>query len=226
LPETLDVRFFRPSEAELSFENPNSALSEMLTRMLVELDDSGHKTQCFLKTFALGGSRRFERELEVYLRMVKSTLAPEARIPRLCGVMEVEDGQILGLLLTYINHRRENDGLLFVNRLLHTLIPLRHHWAGQIQETVRQLHRADMVWGDAKAENVMIDRNNDAWLIGYGGSHTEGWVDEDKVGMKEGHLQGVARVVEPLSNNEYEPCFDSDWGRGRVRYLGSLRTAK
>jgi hypothetical protein len=56
----------------------------------------------------------------------------------------------------------------------------------------------------------MIDKNNDAWLIHLGGGHTEGWVDEDKAGTKEGDLQGVARIVGHLSNEPYEPYAGSD----------------
>ncbi|KAK3946137.1 hypothetical protein QBC46DRAFT_368907 [Diplogelasinospora grovesii] len=207
------VKFFDPSAVEVSFRNPEHALSDMPTRVLVELDDSGQKTLCFFKTFALGGYLSLENELEAHLRVCKSTLAYEARVTRLRGIVAVDDGRIAGLLLTYIDHRRENDGLLFEDHLLYTPIPLRQRWAKQIRETVEQLHNADIVWGDAKAENVMIDKNNDASLIDFGGGYTKGWVDEDKAGTKEGDLQGVAKIVEYLSNEEYEPYpySDSDW---------------
>lgn len=205
------VKFFRPFETEVSFEKPDYALSKTPTRVLVDLDDSGHKTLCFLKTFSLGGTPMLEKELEAHLRILKSSLVHDARIARLRGVVAVEeDSQIMGLLLTYIDHRRENDGLLFEDCLLHTPIPLRQRWARQIQETVEQLHNAGLVWGDAKAEHVMIDKNNDTWLIDFGGGYTEGWVDEDKADTVEGDLQGVAKIVGYLSNEEYEPYPDSD----------------
>ncbi|KAK4120249.1 hypothetical protein N657DRAFT_674368 [Parathielavia appendiculata] len=194
------VKFFYPHEVEVSFEKPDYALSEMPTRALVELDDSGSKTLCFLKAFALfvpDSSVRLERELEAHPRILKSSLAHDARIVRLCAVVSVEeDCRILGLLLTYIDRRRENDGLLLEDHLLHTPIPLRQRWAKQIQETVEQLHGAGLVWGDAKVENELIDKDDDVWPIGFGGGYTDGW--------------GVAKVVEHLSNEEYEPYPDSD----------------
>ncbi|KAK4243000.1 hypothetical protein C7999DRAFT_36679, partial [Corynascus novoguineensis] len=144
------VKFFRPLEIEVSFEKPDYALSDMPTQVLVELDDSGHKTLCFLKTFALGDSLGLEKELEAYLRILKSSLAQDTRIARLHGVVAVEDSRILGLLLTYIDPRGKNGGVLFEDRLLHTPIALRQRWARQIQETVEQLHSAGLVWGDAK----------------------------------------------------------------------------
>lgn len=207
------VKFFRPHEVEVSFERPEHALSEAAKRGLVELDDSGHKTLCFLKTFALyvDDSLGLERELEAHLWILKSSLPHDARIARLRGVVAVEkDSRILGLLFTYIDPRNENDGLLFEDQLLHTPIPLRQRWARQIQETVEQLHSAGSVWGDATMENVLIDRSNDAWLVDFGGGYTEGWVDEDKAGTRQGDLQGVAKIVELLSSEEYEPYPASD----------------
>lgn len=122
-----------------------------------------------------------------------------------------------GFLLTYVNHRRENDGLIFEESLRHTPIPIRHRWAAQIRETVERLHDAGLVWGDAHLGNVLIDKNNDAWLlIGYGGGYTRtpgwGWVGVDKelADTKEGDLQAVERIVECLSSGEeYESL--SDW---------------
>ena len=203
------VKFFDSSSIEVSFKRPEHALGEDPTRVLVDLDGSGPKTVCFFKTLTRGYSLDLEHELEAHLRVLKSTLAPDARVVRLRGIVAVES-RIAGLLFTHINHRSENDGLLFEDQLLHTPIHLRQRWAGQIQDTVTQLHDAGLVWGDAKAENVMIDKNNDAWLTHLGGGHTEGWVDEDKAGTKEGDLQGVARIVEHLSNDLYEPYSASD----------------
>jgi len=89
-----------------------------------------------LKTFGLGGYQVLEKEIEAHLRILKSSLAHNARITRLRGVVVVEeDSSILGLLLTYIDRRRENGGLLFEDRLLHTPIPLRQRWARQIQDS-------------------------------------------------------------------------------------------
>jgi hypothetical protein len=208
------VKFFDPSAVEISFREPEDALSKMPTRVLVELEDSGRKTPCYFESFATGFSQYvcLDNELEAHLRVCKSTLAHDARVPRLRGIVAGVDGRIAGILLTYIDHRDENDGLLIEDRLLHTPIPLRQRWARQIQETIEHLHDADIVWGDAKADNVMIDKSNDAWLIDFGGGpkYTEGWVDKDKVGTKEGDLQGVAKILDHLANEPYEPYPSSD----------------
>ncbi|KAK4178047.1 hypothetical protein QBC36DRAFT_325681 [Triangularia setosa] len=203
------VRFFDPFEVAVAFRKPRDALVEEPTRVLVELDGSGRKTLCFFKTFGLGGDIALEDELEAHLRVIRSTLASDARVVRLHGVVTV-DGRIAGLLLTHIDHGRQNSGPLFEDHLLHVPIALRQRWVNQIRETVEQLHDAGLVWGDAKAENIMIDTNDDAWLIDLGGGYTEGWVGKDKAGTKEGDLQGMAKIIEHLSNEEYEPYSETD----------------
>jgi tRNA A-37 threonylcarbamoyl transferase component Bud32 len=74
----------------------------------------------------------------------------------------------------------------------------RQKWKMQINETVRRLHEHGLVWGDVKPENVIIDRSACAWLIDFGGSGTDGWVDEDVKETVAGDLQGLQRVVEFL----------------------------
>jgi len=213
------VRFFYPSSVEVSFRNPEHALSYEPTRVLIELDSG--PTSCFFKTFAVGDYLGLDKELRAHLRVLKPPLAPDARVVRLHGVVVVDGGDVAGILLTYVNHRNENDGLLFEDHLLHTPIPLRQRWARQIQETVEQLHNAGLVWGDAKAENIMIDKNNDAWLVDFGGGYTKGWVDEDKADTKEGDLQGVAKIVAHLLNEPYESHSGSDMTESDEECLSS-----
>jgi len=61
--------------------------------------------------------------------------------------------------------------------------------------TLRELHEADVVWGDAKAENVLIDSDNNAWIIDFGGGYTAGWVDENLANTVEGDQQGPSRII-------------------------------
>ena len=80
-----------------------------------------------------------------------------------------------------------------------TPVPLRQRWASQIRETLAELHKAGIVWGDAKAENVLIDRENNAWVTDFGGGYTVGWVDAEKAGTVEGDLQGLERILNLLN---------------------------
>jgi serine/threonine protein kinase len=75
---------------------------------------------------------------------------------------------------------------------------LRQRWATQITRSLAELHKHSIIWGDAKAENILIDRNDDAWIIDFGGSYTVGWVDKEKAGTLEGDMQGLSKILEML----------------------------
>lgn len=69
-------------------------------------------------------------------------------------------------------------------------------WKRQVMVTVEALHRAGIIWGDAKASNILVDTDGDAWVTDFGGGHTEGWVDRDKTGTVEGDLQGLQAIID------------------------------
>ena len=66
---------------------------------------------------------------------------------------------------------------------------------GLQEATIERLHEANIIWGDVKTANVLIDGNNDAWVIDFGGGYTEGWVDKGLAGTVAGDLQGMAKIM-------------------------------
>lgn len=75
----------------------------------------------------------------------------------------------------------------------------REAWAAQVRRTVDWLHENGIVWGDGKADNVLIHTDTDEpWLIDFGGGSTPGWVDEHLAGTPEGDDQAVRRIFESL----------------------------
>jgi serine/threonine protein kinase len=78
-----------------------------------------------------------------------------------------------------------------------------------VKEPKRVLVKNGLVWGDAKPQNILIDTHDDAWLIDFGGSYAEGWVDKDKAGNVRGGLagagpdSGIYIQVAPESHNDY-----------------------
>lgn len=48
--------------------------------------------------------------------------------------------------------------------------------------------------GDAKAANVLIDINDDAWIIDFGGGYTRGWVEKDHMETIPGDQEGLAKI--------------------------------
>ena len=52
--------------------------------------------------------------------------------------------------------------------------------------------------GDGKASNIIIDDQDNAWLIDFGGGWTEGWVDKEVADTVEGDEQAVNSIVNSL----------------------------
>lgn len=68
------------------------------------------------------------------------------------------------------------------------------------------LHENNIIWGDAKADNFMVDEDDRLWIIDFGGSYTEGWVDPELSETVEGDDMGVEKIVnalhDPVNNVE------------------------
>ncbi|QKX58174.1 uncharacterized protein TRUGW13939_05295 [Talaromyces rugulosus] len=136
------------------------------------------------------------REIQAMVRLQETGLNKTLRVPTLHGLVQYqhEPDQICGLLLTYIEHH-ESLGFIEVHE---TPLALREKWILQIQQTIKALHSEGIVWGDAKPDNILVDKNDDLWFIDFGGSFTPGWIDEDKAETFEGDCQALDRMVDHL----------------------------
>jgi hypothetical protein len=83
------------------------------------------------------------------------------------------------------------------------------------------------VWGDAKADNLLLDENNDAWLIDFGGSFTEGWVDKEKAETLEGDIQGMGKILDYLGVTQWPqflPAAEAKSPKSLLDYIGDYTT--
>lgn len=138
-----------------------------------------------------------QRELETFKKIGDSNIEAGTHISRLHGVVATEDGRILGLLLAWIDAPKGPLAYQYWRRSLEA----RLRWAAQIRETVAELHKNGVVWGDAKPENILLDKNDTPWIIDFGGGHTPYYIDREKAETVEGDLQGLEKIVEKLSRS-------------------------
>ena len=149
----------------------------------------------FFKPTSHGDSRAVEREIEILLRLQQLGLSARIRVPRLCGFVQYgDDNRVTGLLLTWIDVKDTLSGV----RGNDYPLALRKRWFGEIEEMLQLLHESNIVWGDVKPDNVLVDSQRNAWMVDFGGSYTVGWVDEDKMDTIKGDMQGLARIREFL----------------------------
>ncbi|KAI0529984.1 hypothetical protein GGR58DRAFT_494970 [Xylaria digitata] len=137
-----------------------------------------------------------EREIENLQKMRRAGLHGHTsmRVPQILGyVKHSEVGCIIGFLREWV----PGDDLRNI-RIPVTLEKKRMIWASQISKTVHQLHEIGVIWGDGKARNVIIDEEDNAWLIDFGGGFTDGWVEKELAGTVEGDKQAVQKIVDFL----------------------------
>ncbi|KAF1959900.1 hypothetical protein CC80DRAFT_440066 [Byssothecium circinans] len=134
--------------------------------------------------------KSLRRELDTLLRFRSGSVSDDLLVSRLGGLVTWDDGlSVIGLLVEYV-HDSETLGYAAE----HASKAEREKWAQQIRATVKKLHDANMTWADVMPENVVIDKNGDAWVINFGGGCVEGWVDLELDGTKEGGLQGLRSI--------------------------------
>jgi serine/threonine protein kinase len=93
-------------------------------------------------------------------------------IVRLVGLVEV-DKKVEVMLIGYIEDVK----------LLPSIISISAEeckkWTRQINDAVEYLHQKGLMWGDAKAANVLVGKDGNAVLIEFGSGYADGWVDAE-----------------------------------------------
>lgn len=188
------IRTFHPSSIELCYGDPRYVLVKAPTKVIVT-EPGGDSVTCFFKPFQASCRKaQTNIELSTHRKLARVHMpSSQTRICRMYGVVRDESG-LLGMLFPWIDKRAVMSKWFAKESSL----DLRRRWASQIEESVKVLHQEGIIWGDAKAENVLIDKNDDAWVIDFGGSYTPGWVDPDKAGTLEGDKQGLRRIMDIL----------------------------
>lgn len=163
----------------------------------------------------------FKREIK-HLKQLED-LDLDIKVPRLHGFVAFENSKtnIMGLLLSVI------EGATPLTHLLDKSVDpsLRKRWSDKVQHYVAQLHEHDIVWGDAKADNFMVDKNDELWIIDFGGSYTEGWVDPELKETIEGDDMGVEKIVNALEDpesNTFDPTDSNSIRPSHARSSSSL----
>ncbi|KAJ4012279.1 hypothetical protein NW752_007952 [Fusarium irregulare] len=154
-------------------------------------------TVAFLKLVRCGDRRSLENELATYGKLDRAQLDRNLKISRLYGILRGKNGVILGLLLTFVDCERVT---LSCATKPGAKVTLREKWATQIQDAVGRLHDAGIFWGDAKSDNVLVDINEDVWIVDFGGEYTEWWVPKTLVGTMEGDSIALERILEYVRN--------------------------
>lgn len=129
-------------------------------------------------------------KLEAF-RKINESVGSDTLVQRMHGLLKSENDDVHGLLLSHINCKYHG-----IHSAAHDEdTSMRPKWARQILQSVERLHAAGLVWGYADPGNVLIDRNNDAWIIGCGNGYTKGWTPKGLAGTKKGDWHAVEKIL-------------------------------
>ena len=167
----------------------------------------------FLKLVDNGQPQPTKREIPMLHRIAEKGLHEHIRCPKLEGLVTYGDDRtkIMGFLQSNI----PNPTPLTLK--LDAAVPqeLRDRWATETERVRDVLHEHGMVWGDAKADNFMVDEHDELWIIDFGGSYTEGWVDPKLNESVEGDDMGIEKIANALHDpvsNTWDPDTEKSFG--------------
>ncbi|KAJ5728772.1 uncharacterized protein N7483_003280 [Penicillium malachiteum] len=184
--EKLSPKWLSLYPEDIEIEHPS--VDEAISRFPRKVSVKG--TFYHFKPIYTGNQLAALREIDIYRRVEEVFSEEEIRVPFLHDVVRDKDNPVvIGFLLSWIECGNENLECI-LNSESETLSLPREQWWRQISHTIKRLHEAGIVWGDAKAANILIDsRSNDAWIIDYGGGFTNGWVKESQIETVDGTWQ-------------------------------------
>lgn len=143
-----------------------------------------------------------KREINLMRKAEKLDLHKEIRIPLVKGLVGFEESktEMMGFLQTEIEEPEP------LTHLLDSDVPQakRDKWATESERMKDVLHEHGIVWGDAKADNFIVDKHDNLWIIDFGGSYTDGWIDPELMETQAGDDMGVDRIVKALHNPDAE----------------------
>ena len=136
------------------------------------------------------------REIRLLHSISKKNLHNQIKCPQLLGLVSAphHPTSIMGLLLTAIPSATPLTTLMDSE----VSSTKRAKWGREASRIVSILHSHNIIWGDAKGDNFMVDEDDELWIIDFGGSFTEGWVAEKYMETEEGDDMGLGKVREGL----------------------------
>jgi hypothetical protein len=150
------------------------------------LNEECPRVGTWVPVYASQDPHSFLGEFTILLRFGEKRLNKKYRLPTIHGlVCYLDKPGILGMSLNRIDNE---DTLANWFEMLDPPHSLKEKGNRQIKDTVRASHRHEIVWANVKPDNVLIDCEQNSWLIDFGGCFNSGDVDEDVMETIEGDL--------------------------------------
>ncbi|KAF1349070.1 hypothetical protein BDV97DRAFT_354960 [Delphinella strobiligena] len=197
-----------------------------------ESKDESKPAEYFIKIVDPIQPAATKRELKFLHKIEKAGLDKLFNVPRIIGLVSPPDFNFNA----NANAKETNSPaniIAFLQTPIPSPIPLttllspdipqtkRTKWSRECQRIIRILHENDIVFGDCKADNFLVDRDDELWIIDFGGSYTEGWIDRELAETREGDRMALGKIVgvleDPVGNTIGDGGDGEDEGKKRRR---------
>lgn len=200
LQDRKDIPWYSPASILVQAESHDihMPMHPTIVRVATDKGADDYKT-CFMKLAAKGQEPAVKRELKLLADIkAKGLYEKGIRAPVLEGLVTLPSApsspdHILGFLLSLIPQPCRPLTKLMSSEISETK---RKGWAKEVEKQVAILHEHKLLWGDAKADNFLVDREDQLWIIDFGGSYTMGWMDPKKYGTYKGEEEAVKLIVD------------------------------
>ncbi|RMY25152.1 hypothetical protein D0867_00900 [Hortaea werneckii] len=133
----------------------------------------------------------FWRELDALAQAYK--FGSIDRLSRLRGIATVDASRnVVGLLTTWV------DGTKLCDTDKSERQAYSEKWTDQVLSTLHNLHKSDIIWGDVNAHNVLIDQQNNAWIIDLDGGSRPDHQLQPSEANKDAERQAVREMFATL----------------------------
>lgn len=192
-PATLSRNLLSQPASALTLASELDFIEDLYMGQVLKVFKNGKV--CVFKSTHNGAKNQLMREIKILQQISErwETGHPAGpAVPRFLGLVGSHD-QVIGILEDFIDGVKLSE--LDIDGISATR---RRKWRQQIEHTMTLLHQHGFIWGDVKADNVLVDKDERPWLIDFGGSWTEGWVEEHLAETKEGDMQGLRQLMKYL----------------------------
>jgi hypothetical protein len=182
------------------------------------VEDSKGRTY-FMKSVEGDAPQVTHREIKLLKRVEKIGLGDSINVPQVFGLVYSKDSptKVVAFLQTNISKPTPLTKMLDEDVSQRK----RDRWAKEVERTKEALHENDIVFGDMKADNFLVDEDEKLWIIDFGGSYTEGWVDPELNETEEGDDMGAEKIVnalhDPINNTQHTQPHPPSEQKGEKR---------
>ncbi|PXF43581.1 Serine/threonine-protein kinase Sgk1 [Gracilariopsis chorda] len=114
------------------------------------------------------------------------------------GLVVADQNEVQGMLAPFVRRKP-------LREVIECGLEPKSKWTAQFLDAIDFVHNNDIVWNDAKPDNILVDSQGALCLIDFEGDCTEEWVLVDLHDTKEGGKVAVPKILSFIESLGCDP---------------------